>query len=133
MWRFQGVHLNESRRTIGTEVNGQMSTLIVVEKILREAATPLSVKDIVARAGAELPTKSKTPDTVVARDLSMDIKRKGEGSLFVRTSPGRYAMREMQATTSITEKAVSESRAPTKAAPLTGDVRDLDQSDSASA
>ena len=71
-----------------------MSTLAVVEGILRDAAVPLSVREIVERAGELLPTKSKTPDTVVARDLSMDIKKKGEGSLFVRTSPGRYAIRE---------------------------------------
>lgn len=71
-----------------------MSTLAVVEAILRDAAVPLSVRDIVQRAGESLPTKSKTPDTVVARDLSMDIKRKGEDSLFIRTSPGRYAIRE---------------------------------------
>ena len=73
-----------------------MSTLAVVEAILREAAVPLSVREIVERAGDALPTKSKTPDTVVARDLSMDIKRKSDGSLFVRTSPGRYAMRDQQ-------------------------------------
>ena len=73
-----------------------MSTLAVVEAILREAAVPLSVREIVERAGDALPTKSKTPDTVVARDLSMDIKRKPEASLFVRTSPGRYAMRDQQ-------------------------------------
>jgi HB1, ASXL, restriction endonuclease HTH domain len=72
-----------------------MSTLAVVEAILREAAMPLSVREIVERAGDALPTKSKTPDTVVARDLSMDIKRKSEGSTFVRTSPGRYAIREL--------------------------------------
>jgi hypothetical protein len=42
-----------------------------------------------------LPSKSKTPDTVVARDLSMDIKKKGEASLFVRTSPGRYTLRDL--------------------------------------
>ncbi len=71
-----------------------MSTLAVVEAILREAAIPLSVREIVERAGEALPTKSKTPDTVVARDLSMDIKRKCDGSTFVRTSPGRYAIRE---------------------------------------
>lgn len=71
-----------------------MSTLAVVEAILRNAAVPLSVREIVERAGDTLPTKSKTPDTVVARDLSMDIKKKGEGSLFMRTSPGRYAIRE---------------------------------------
>lgn len=72
-----------------------MSTLAVVEEILREVAVPMSVREIVERAGARLPSKSKTPDTVVARDLSMDIKRKGEGSVFVRSSPGRYTLRSV--------------------------------------
>jgi hypothetical protein len=74
-----------------------MSTLAVVEEILRETAVPMSVREIVERAGARLPSKSKTPDTVVARDLSMDIKKKGEGSLFTRTSPGRYTLRALAA------------------------------------
>jgi hypothetical protein len=74
-----------------------MSTLAVVEEILRETAMPLSVKEIVERAGSRLPSKSKTPDTVVARDLSMDIKKKGDTSLFFRTSPGRYTLRELSA------------------------------------
>jgi hypothetical protein len=74
-----------------------MSTLAVVEEILRETEVPMSVREIVERAGARLPSKSKTPDTVVARDLSMDIKKKAEGSLFVRTSPGRYTLRELAA------------------------------------
>lgn len=72
-----------------------MSTLAVVEEILRETETPMSVRQIVELAGERLPTKSKTPDTVVARDLSMDIKKKGEASIFIRTSPGRYTMREI--------------------------------------
>ena len=72
-----------------------MSTLAVVEEILRETAVPMSVREIVERAGSRLPSKSKTPDTVVARDLSMDIKKRGDGSLFVRTSPGRYTLREL--------------------------------------
>jgi hypothetical protein len=55
----------------------------------------MSVREIVERAGARLPSKSKTPDTVVARDLSMDIKKKGDTSLFVRTSPGRYTLRTL--------------------------------------
>ena len=76
-----------------------MSTLAVVEEILRETAVPMSVREIVERAGVRLPSKSKTPDTVVARDLSMDIKKKGEGSLFVRTSPGRYTLRALAAAT----------------------------------
>jgi len=76
-----------------------MSTLAVVEEILRETAVPMSVREIVERAGARLPSKSKTPDTVVARDLSMDIKKKGEGSLFIRTSPGRYTLRALASQT----------------------------------
>ncbi len=72
-----------------------MSTLAVVEEILRETAVPMSVREIVERAGARLPSKSKTPDTVVARDLAMDIKKKAEASLFTRTSPGRYTLRAL--------------------------------------
>jgi hypothetical protein len=55
----------------------------------------MSVREIVEYAKGRLPTKSKTPDTVVARDLSMDIKRKGDESLFCRTAPGRYTMRAL--------------------------------------
>ncbi len=72
-----------------------MSTLAVVEEILRETKFPMSVRQIVEYADGRLPTKSKTPDTVVARDLSMDIKKKGEQSLFIRTAPGRYTIREI--------------------------------------
>ena len=79
-----------------------MSTLAVVEEILRETAVPMSVREIVERAGVRLPSKSKTPDTVVARDLSMDIKKKGESSLFIRTSPGRYTLRALVPATATT-------------------------------
>jgi hypothetical protein len=72
-----------------------MSTLAVVEEILRETNIPMSVREIVEHAGSRLPSKSKTPDTVVARDLSMDLKKKGESSIFCRTSPGRYTLREL--------------------------------------
>jgi hypothetical protein len=74
-----------------------MSTLAVVEEVLRETGAPMSVREIVVRAGSRLPSKSKTPDTVVARDLSMDLKRLGEASIFIRTSPGRYTLRELVA------------------------------------
>src|ERR1041384_5445172 len=84
-----------------------MSTLAVVEEILRETAVPMSVREIVERAGARLPSKSKTPDTVVARDLSMDIKKKGDTSLFIRTSPGRYTLRELASRTDSNRDATS--------------------------
>jgi len=95
-----------------------MSTLAVVEEILRETAVPMSVREIVERAGVRLPSKSKTPDTVVARDLSMDIKKKGEGSLFIRTSPGRYTLRALVTVngtitaTGTTESSVARAPAP---------------------
>ena len=98
-----------------------MSTLAVVEEILRETAVPMSVREIVERAGARLPSKSKTPDTVVARDLSMDIKKKGEGSLFVRTSPGRYTLRALAGngdTTQIAPAAMRQSDATRPGAPM---------------
>jgi len=88
-----------------------MSTLAVVEEILRETAVPMSVREIVERAGVRLPSKSKTPDTVVARDLSMDLKKKGESSLFVRTSPGRYTLR-MLAAGSVTDNMRTMSALP---------------------
>jgi hypothetical protein len=94
-----------------------MSTLAVVEEILRETPVPMSVREIVERAGARLPSKSKTPDTVVARDLAMDIKRKGEGSLFARTSPGRYTLRAL-ATQSATQAAAQPSAQAADATPL---------------
>lgn len=92
-----------------------MSTLAVVEEILRETAVPMSVREIVERAGARLPSKSKTPDTVVARDLSMDIKKKGETSLFIRTSPGRYTLRALATQP---QQGVSASAQPVAAAPM---------------
>ena len=89
-----------------------MSTLAVVEEILRETAVPMSVREIVERAGARLPSKSKTPDTVVARDLSMDIKKKGEASLFIRTSPGRYTLRALATGSQPAVTSATADRAP---------------------
>jgi hypothetical protein len=114
-----------------------MSTLAVVEEILRETAIPMSVREIVERAGARLPSKSKTPDTVVARDLSMDIKRNGDTSLFVRTSPGRYTLRALATGVladgaSVMRSAASPSmsalpqRKPAAAAPPPSRARDSD-------
>ena len=72
-----------------------MSTLTVVEEILREQQRPMVVREIVEVGGQRLPTHSKTPDTVVARDLAMDIKRNGDTSKFARVAPGRYTLREI--------------------------------------
>jgi len=95
-----------------------MSTLAVVEQILSNTTTPLSVREIVELAGDSLPTKSKTPDTVVARDLSMDLKKKGEDSRFIRTAPGRYTMRAQWMTVKNTESILSAALSQDRAAPI---------------
>jgi hypothetical protein len=102
-----------------------MSTLAVVEEILRAVKRPVSVREIVEAAGERLPTRSKTPDTVVARDLSMDIKKKGDESRFVRTSPGRYTMREF-VTPATAGEVVSASRTQDRVGPRSAGVSALE-------
>jgi hypothetical protein len=98
-----------------------MSTLAVVEEVLREAAVPMTVKEIVARAGARLPSKSKTPDTVVARDLSMDLKKKGEASRFARPAPGQYTLRALLAAPVVTPAVAASTTTPVVATALRHD------------
>ena len=86
-----------------------MSTLVVVEEVLRERGTPMVVREIVVVAAERLPTKSKTPDTVVARDLAMDIKRRGEASKFTRVAPGKYTLRELVGMASVQDAVVAAS------------------------
>lgn len=74
-----------------------MSTLAVVEEVLRVAATPLSAVEIVAQAGDRLPTLSRRPQDVVSRDLSMDIVLRGDASRFHRVARGRYMVRDSAA------------------------------------
>jgi hypothetical protein len=71
-----------------------MSTLQVVEEILRAERRAMVVREIVTVAAGRLPTKSRTPDTVVARDLSMDLIRHPQATKFARVAPGQYALRE---------------------------------------
>ncbi len=70
-----------------------MSTLVVVEEVLKEHRSPMVVREIVVAAGDRLPTRSRTPDTVVARDLAMNIKLEGDASRFARVAPGKYTLR----------------------------------------
>jgi hypothetical protein len=99
-----------------------MSTLSVCEEVLRERRVPMVVREIVEVAGERLPTKSRTPDTVVARDLSMDIKRRGLDSPFLRVSPGKYTLRELVEAGIVDGPAATDS-VPAAAAPTsTSDV-----------
>ena len=72
-----------------------MSTLAVVSEVLREVA-PRALKawQIVELAGDRLPTASRTPETVVSRDLAIDVKNRGASSRFLRVERGEFLLKE---------------------------------------
>lgn len=74
------------------------TVLDVIAEIFRRSPIPrsMSVAEIVAAAtgDVELPTNSKTPHTIVSRDLALDVKHNGDASRFVRTAPGRFCLRD---------------------------------------
>src|SRR5512135_538399 len=72
-----------------------MSTLVVVAEVLREAAPrALKAREIAAWAGDRLPTASRTPETVVSRDLAIDVKTRGASSRFLRVDRGAFVLKE---------------------------------------
>ena len=72
-----------------------MSTLDVVAEVLREVAPrALSARGIVELARGRLPTASRTPETVVSRDLAIDVKRHGAASRFLRVDRGAFVLKE---------------------------------------
>ena len=72
-----------------------MSTLDVVAEVLHEAAPrALRAREIVEFAAGRLPTASRTPETVVSRDLAVELKRCGESSRFLRAAPGEFLLKE---------------------------------------
>lgn len=72
-----------------------MSTLVVVEDVLRQARMPLTARQIVTRAGRRLPTTAKRPELVVARDLALNLRRLGDESPFARTGRGLFTLRDL--------------------------------------
>ena len=72
-----------------------MSTLDVVAEVLREAAPrALKARQIAALAGTRLPTASRTPETVVSRDLAIDVRDRGARSRFLRVERGAFVLKE---------------------------------------
>ena len=72
-----------------------MSTLDVVAEVLREVAPrALKAREITALAGARLPTASRTPETVVSRDLAIDVRDRGAASRFLRVDRGAFVLKE---------------------------------------
>lgn len=72
-----------------------MSILTAVETVLAEAGEPLHYRDITERVLQRglWTTTGRTPDATVNAQLAVDIKRRGEGSVFRRTDKGVFALR----------------------------------------
>jgi len=73
-----------------------MNSLDATEKVLRAAAEPLHYNEITKRIIAlELwLTEGKTPEATINARLSVDIRKFGVRSRFIRTEPGIFALRE---------------------------------------
>ena len=72
-----------------------MSTLDIVAEVLREVAPrALKAREIAQLAGSRLPTASRTPETVVSRDLAIDVRDHGTKSRFLRVDRGAFVLKE---------------------------------------
>lgn len=87
--------------------------LIVAEQILENEKRPMSPKEIVAIAIRQKifsdKRSGKTPHQTMKSKLSVDIRKKGDKSIFVRTKPGVFYLRYL----------LSESDTPYVAPPFT--------------
>lgn len=64
-------------------------------QVLQEAGKPLHYREITKLILQRdlWPTSGATPERTIAATLSVDIRERGEDSLFVRVSPGVYGLR----------------------------------------
>jgi len=73
--------------------------LIVAQKVLAEKGEPMRPKDIVEFAFRNKlfsdNVAGKTPHQTMKAKLSVDIRRHGSSSKFIRTAPGRFFLREL--------------------------------------
>lgn len=72
-----------------------MDSLDAIEKVLQQAAEPLHYQEITKRILQQnlWQTDGKTPEATINARLSVDIKRLGTSSRFVRSAPGKFALR----------------------------------------
>ncbi|MBN1445058.1 MAG: winged helix-turn-helix domain-containing protein, partial [Candidatus Omnitrophica bacterium] len=77
----------------------------VAYKVLKEKKNPLTAKEIteIGLSKGLIKTEGKTPEATVGARIYVDIKKKGEDSLFEKVSAGKFGLREWQ---SSKEKAI---------------------------
>lgn len=72
-----------------------MNLLVAAQTVLAEAGTPLHIKELTQRMLDRnlWSTEGKTPVDSVSSALSVDIKQRGQASIFERTQPGTFGLR----------------------------------------
>lgn len=67
-------------------------------KVLRKSGRPLHYREITKRAQQQglIRTDGKTPWATMNAQLSVDIKRNGENSRFIRTDPGYFYIKDLE-------------------------------------
>lgn len=73
-----------------------MNFLAAAYEVLKAAKEPLSAEEITQRARSDglLRTSGRTPENTMRARLASDILGKGEASIFARSDPGRFMLRE---------------------------------------
>ncbi|KAL0491692.1 protein translocase subunit SecA [Acrasis kona] len=63
--------------------------------LLKESRVPMTTTELVRRAIERgiIKSSSRTPQFIMGTDISRDMKKKGDNSMFVRISPGTYGIK----------------------------------------
>jgi len=80
----------------GRKPSGNMSQLDIAVSVLREAAEPLTCKEIVRRMleGGLWQTSGRTPGATLSASMQREITKRGKEARFVRTARGLYGLNE---------------------------------------
>lgn len=71
------------------------SFLVMAEQVLEEIGHSMSARDIYNFASARgyIKSKGRTPENTLRARLSEDLRRKDQGSIFIRTAANKFALR----------------------------------------
>ena len=85
---------NQTSAKRGRKPSGQQSQLDIAVTVLREAAEPLTCKEIVRRMleGGLWQTSGRTPGATLSASMQREISRLGKAARFVRTARGLYGL-----------------------------------------
>src|SRR5262249_8206762 len=74
----------------------QSSALDAAARVLRESGQPMSCPELIeqmATKGYWTSPKGKTPSSTLYAAIAREVKLKGTASRFIKTAPGRFALR----------------------------------------